>query len=401
MIEVDISNVWGALALPDLLAMEKEIFDAHWKLTEGGGEESPAPGWLELPLREDTEELARIQACAEKIRRDSDVCVVVGMGESILGARAAMELLQGVHRNVGRGKGDPRIYFAGSSLSTRQWNGLVHLLEDQDYSLIVVSKTGTAMEPALAFRGLRWLMERKYGTDGANARIYAVTAPEESALHQMARESGWETFALTAHGEQYSVLTAAGLLPMAVAGIDIVEVLEGAFAGREAYDLRSFENPVWLYAAVRSLLGRSGRQVETLVSFEPELRGFGLWWQQLFGGIPGADIFPAACIFPEERYASGGKARFETMVRFAPGGGEHIIGSDWQDLEGLNCLEGKPLSFVQEQAAAAILSDHVDKDIPVLTMDCGAPDGRTLGELFYFMELARGICACIPGGDTV
>ena len=407
MIEVDISNVWGDLALPDLLAMEKEVFDAHVKLAEGTGEGSEFTGWLDLPLREPTEEIVRIRQCAQRIRCDSEVCVVVGIGGSYLGPRAAIELLQGVNRNLERGKEDPQIFFAGNSLSTRQWNELLRLLEGKDFSIIVISKSGTTMEPAIAFRGLRWMLERKYGTDEANNRIYAITDPEQGALRQMAQEAGWETFVIPPNvGGRYSVLTAVGLLPMAVAGIDIMDVMQGAMDGKEVYDLRSYENPVWLYAAVRNLLYRGGKKIELFTSFEPGFRSFGGWWQQLFGESEGKDgkgIFPATAEFTADLHSlgqliqQGERNLFETMVRFAPCDAECIIGSDWKDLDGLNFLEGKPLSFVEEQAGLGTLNAHVDGGVPVITMDCGTLDDRTVGELFYFLELSCGISAYVLG----
>ena len=199
-----------------------------------------------------------------------------------------MELLQGPNRNIGRGKGDPQIFFAGNNLSTRHWNELVGLLEGKDFSVIVISKSGTTLEPAIAFRGLRWMLERKYGTDEAGKRIYAVTDPVCGALHQMAEEEKWETFAIPVGvGGRYSVLSPVGLLPMAVAGIDIMEVLNGAMDAKEGYDLRSFENPVWLYAGVRNALSRRGKAIEIFESFEPGFHGFSRWWQQLFGESEG------------------------------------------------------------------------------------------------------------------
>ena len=188
MIQVDISNIWGQLSLPDLLAMEKDVSQAFDTLLEGNGPGGEYTEWLNLPMQEPSKERKRIEKAAKRIRKDSDVCVVIGIGGSYLGPRAAIELLQGPNRNLTRGKGEPRIFFAGNSLSTRHWNELMQLLEDQDFSLIVISKSGTTTEPAIAFRGLRWMLERKYGTDQANKRIYAVTDPCKGALHQMAAE---------------------------------------------------------------------------------------------------------------------------------------------------------------------------------------------------------------------
>ena len=270
MIKVDISNVWGQVSLPDLLALEKEVFAAHMTLTEGNGPGNDFLGWLDLPVAEPTEEMIRIQAAADRIRESSDVFIVVGIGGSYLGPRAAIELMQGCNHNIGKGKGNPQIYFAGNGLSTRHWNELMRLLEGKDFSVIVISKSGTTTEPAIAFRGLKWMLERKYGTDGAKKRIYAITDPCKGALRQMATQEGWETFVIPPDaGGRYSVLTAVGLLPMAVAGIDILAMLKGAAQAREAYTDCSLDNPVWLYAATRNMLYRSGKVIEVLESFEP------------------------------------------------------------------------------------------------------------------------------------
>ena len=407
MIEVDISNVWGEIALPDMLAMEKEVFDAHMKLTEGTGEGSGFLGWQTLPVREQTEEILRIRKAAEKIRSDSDICVVVGIGGSYLGPRAAIELLQGIHHNIGKGEGNPRIFFAGNSLSTRYWYEVMRLLEGKDFSVIVISKSGTTTEPAIAFRGLHWMLERKYGTDEANARIYAITDPVQGALRRMAEENRWETFVIPADvGGRYSVLTAVGLLPMAVAGIDIMEVMNGAADAKENYDLRSYENPVWLYAAMRNLLYRSGKKIEVFASFEPGFRAFGSWWQQLFGESEGKDgkgVFPVPAELTADLHSlgqliqQGERNLFETMVRFAPCDEAHVIGSDWNDLDGLNYLEGKTLDFVQEQAYFGTLNAHVDGRVPVVTVECGELNARTVGELFYFLQLSCGISAYVLG----
>ena len=215
--------------------------------------------------------------------------VVIGIGGSYLGPRAAIELLQGPNYNMGKTAGNPQIYFAGNSLSTRHWNELQHLLDGKDFSILIVSKSGTTTEPAIATRALRWMLERKYGTDEARCRTYVITDPADGALRQMATEEGLETFEIPSNvGGRYSVLTAVGLLPMAVAGIDIMEVLNGAADAKEEYDLRSFENPVWLYSAVRNLMCRQGKAIEILASFEPCFKMFGSWWQQLFGESEGS-----------------------------------------------------------------------------------------------------------------
>ena len=407
MITVDISNIWGDLSLPELLSAEKEVFDAHMLLTEKNGPGGDFLGWMDLPVAEETEEISRIRAVAKNIRENSDVFVVIGIGGSYLGPRAAIELLQGQNRNIGKGKGDPMILFAGNTLSTRAWHELVKLLEGKDFSLALISKSGTTTEPAIATRALRWLLERKYGTDGARKRTYAITDPENGALRQMAAEEGWETFVIPADvGGRYSVLTAVGLLPMAVAGIDPMEVMQGAAEAKQEYDLRSFENPVWLYAAIRNLLYRKGKTIEILESFEPGFKMMGAWWQQLFGESEGKDgkgIFPATAEFTADLHSLGQMIQqgqrnvFETMLRFDPPENAVTIAGDYKNLDGLNYLEGKTLDFVDEQAYLGTLAAHVDGGVPVITMEAGKLDAKKLGELFWFFELSCGISAYVLG----
>ena len=407
MITVDISNIWGELSLPELLQAEKEVFDAHMLLTDRNGRGSDFLGWLDLPVEEETQEIARIRAAAKTIRETSDVFVVVGIGGSYQGPRAAIELLQGANRNLGKGKGDPMILFAGNTLSTRAWNELVKLLEGKDFSLCLISKSGTTTEPAIATRALRWLLERKYGTDGAKKRTYAITDPQKGALRQMAEEEGWESFQIPQSvGGRYSVLTAVGLLPMAVAGIDPMEVMAGAAEAKKEYDLRSFENPVWLYAAIRNLLYRKGKCIEILESFEPGFQSMGGWWQQLFGeseGKEGKGIFPVYAEFTPDLHSlgqliqQGERNMFETMIRFDAPDNAYTIGSDYKNLDGLNYLEGKTLDFVDEQAYRGTLAAHVDGGVPVITVEAGKLDAAKVGELFWFFELSCAVSAYTLG----
>ena len=403
MIKVDISNVWGQLSLPDLLATEKEVFAAHQTLTEGSGEGNDFLGWLNLPVEQETDEIRRIRAAAKRIRESSDVFVVIGIGGSYLGPRAAIELMQGCNHNIGKGKGNPQIYYAGNTLSTRAWNELQRLLEGKDFSIAIISKSGTTTEPAIATRALRWLLERKYGTEGAKKRTYAITDPAKGALRQMATEEGWETFVIPPNvGGRYSVLTAVGLLPMAVAGIDPMEVMAGAVQAKKDYDLRSFENPVWLYAGVRNALYRKGKAIEILEAFEPGFGCFGRWWQQLFGrseGRDGTGIFPAAADpgSAGQPVREGRRNLFETMVRFDAPEKEYVIGSGWKNLDGLGNLEGKSLDCVERMVFEDLVSANEEGGIPVITMDCGELNDRKAGELFYFMELACGISAYVLG----
>ena len=407
MITVDISNIWGELSLPELLSVEKEVYDAHMLLTDRNGKGCDYLGWLDLPKEEETTEIRWIRSAAARIREHSDVFVVVGIGGSYLGPRAAIELLQGCNRNLGKGKGDPMILFAGNTLSTRAWNELMGLLDGKDFSVAFVSKSGTTTEPAIATRALRWMLERKYGTEGAKKRIYVITDPVKGALRQMAEEESWESFVIPANvGGRFSVLTAVGLLPMAVAGIDPMEVLRGAAAAKKEYDLRSFENPVWLYAAIRNVMYRKGKRIEILESFEPGFKMMGAWWQQLFGESEGKDgkgLFPVTAEFTADLHSLGQMIQqgerniFETVLRFDPPETPCVIGGDYKNLDGLNYLEGKTLDFVDEQAYRGTVAAHVDGGIPVITMEAGKLDAGKLGELFYFFELSCGISAYVLG----
>ena len=418
MLKVDISNVWGGLSLPDLLSTEQEVFQAHKTLTEGKGEGNDFLGWLSLPTFEETEELQRIRRAAERIRADSDVFVVVGIGGSYLGPRAAIELVKGQNHNLK--ESDPQVFFAGNNLSTRAWQELSELLEGKDFSINIISKSGTTTEPAIATRALRWMLERKYGAEKAKRRIYVTTDPKNGALRQMATDEGYESFVIPPDvGGRYSVLTAVGLLPMTVAGIDPMDVMLGAARAKKDLDIRSFENPAWQYAAIRNLLYRRGKSIELLCSYEPSFRYFAGWWQQLFGESEGKDgkgIFPATAEFTADLHSlgqmiqQGERNLFETVVRFTPPRRRTTIEVDWKNLDGLNYLEGKTLDFVEEQAFLGTVNAHVDGGVPVIILqtdevdadtliaiDLGALDEGKLGEMFYFFELSCGISAYMLG----
>ena len=407
MIHVDISNIWGELSLSDLLSIEAELSAAHMTVSERTGAGSEFLGWMDLPDRVPTAEHMRILAAAHQIRETSDILVVIGIGGSYLGPRAAIELLQGENRNLRRNRGEPMILFAGNSLSTRAWNELTKLLEGKDFSLCVISKSGTTLESAIAFRNLRWMLERRYGTAQAKRRIYAITDAEKGALRQMADEEGWESFVIPGDvGGRFSVLSPVGLLPMAAAGIDIMALLKGAAEAKKEYDLRSFENPVWLYTAIRSLLYRRGKAIELLESFEPGFAMMGRWWQQLFGESEGKDgkgLFPAYAELTADLHSlgqliqDGQRNLFETMVRFDPPVRKMIIGHDIKDLDGLNYLADRSLDFVQEQAYQGTMAAHADGGCPVISIDCGELNEKTLGALFWFFELSCAISAYLLG----
>ena len=307
MIQVDISNIWGALSLRDLLSAERDVFQAHLSITEDHAPDKMVSAG----------EFDRILAVAERIREESEVLLVIG---GSAGTRGVIEQLQGSHRNLERGRGDPPIFFTGDSLSTRAWNELLRRIEGKDISLCVIGRHGEPQERAIAFRNLKWLLERRYGTDEARQRIYTVAA-EETPLHTMAREEDWEAFEIPGNGQgELSVFSAAGLLPMAVAGIDIRALLRGAKDAWEAFNLRSYENPVWLYAAVRSLLGRMGRGLELLRTTEPEFSCLGSWWQGLFHGIGnGIPVCAGLCenlwLQPSREMPGGFRKPFSVLIR--------------------------------------------------------------------------------------
>ena len=388
----------------DIKGLETQVSAAHGLVNDKTGLGNDFLGWVDLPVNYDKEEFARIEAAAARIRKDTDIFIAIGIGGSYLGARAAIEFLKSPHYNAKK-KDTPDVYFAGNTISSTALSDLLELCEGRRVSINVISKSGTTTEPAIATRALRWMLERKYGTEGAKSRIYAITDPCKGALRQMATEEGWETFVIPPDvGGRFSVLTPVGLLPLAVAGIDIMELMNGAADAKGSYDLRSFENPVWQYAAVRNLLYRNGKAMEIFESYEPGFKMFGGWWQQLFGESEGKDgkgLFPVTAEFTADLHSLGQMIQqgqrniFETMVRFDPPAARYTIGSDWKNLDGLNYLEGKTLDFVDEKAYLGTVAAHVDGGVPVITMDCGELNDRKVGELFYFLELCCGVSAYI------
>lgn len=404
MINLDLSNVWGELSLPDLLAAEQEVSSAHQTLASGKGEGGDFTGWLDLPTVDETEEVQRIRTAAQRIRESSDVLVVVGIGGSYLGPRAGIELLCGQHHNL---QGQTQVLFAGNTLSTRAWQELCQLLEGKDFSINVISKSGTTTEPAIATRALKWMLERKYGTEKARTRVYVTTDPRKGALHQMAEEEGWERFVIPPNvGGRYSVLTAVGLLPMAVAGIDSMELLRGAASAKIDLDIRSFENPAWQYAALRNLLYRRGKQIELLCCYEPSFQYMARWWQQLFGESEGKDgkgIFPASVDLTTDLHSmgqwmqDGERTIFETVLMIDRPARTCHVPFESENLDGLNYLAGKSVDEVNQKAAQGTEMAHKDGGVPVMELRADALDEQTLGRLIYFFEKACGISAYMLG----
>ena len=408
MIKVDISNVWGQIALPDLLAMEKEVGAAHAKLMDGTGAGNDFLGWLNLPTRQASDEILRIQSAARRIRNGSDVFVVIGIGGSYLSPRAAIELLQGPNHNMGKGKGDPQIYFAGNGLSTRHWNELCRLLEGKDFSIAIISKSGTTTEPAIAFRVFKKMLEEKYGAEGAKGRIYATTDKARGALKNLANVEGYESFVVPDDvGGRFSVLTAVGLLPIAAAGIDIAAMMKGAADARECCKEGTLDtNPAYKYAALRNILYRKGKNIEILVNYEPALMMTGEWFKQLFAESEGKDnkgIFPTAANFSTDLHSigqfiqDGTRSLFETVVWVKNPRSELVIEAADEDIDGLNYLAGKSVQFVDSKAYQGTLMAHMDGGTPNIIIEIDEANAYHFGYLVYFFEKACGLSGYLLG----
>ena len=366
--------------------------------TCAGGEYT---GWVDLPETYDKEEFARIADAAGRIRAQSKVLVVIGIGGSYLGARAVIELL-------GPAPDAPEICFTGNTLSTDAILAVYNHVKDTDFSVNVISKSGTTTEPAVAFRIFKALLEEKYGKEGARSRIYATTDKARGALKTMADAEGYETFVVPDEvGGRYSVLTAVGLLPIAAAGIDITALMQGA--GEEMRQLTGrpgVDNPAWRYAAARHALYEGGKKIELLACYEPSFRFFGEWWKQLFGeseGKQGKGLFPASVEFTADLHSmgqyiqDGERLLLETVVRFDVPLGSLTIPEDPQDLDGLNFLAGRDLAFVADQAMAGTRLAHVDGGVPNLLLTLPRRDAHSVGRLIYFFEYACGLSGLLLG----
>lgn len=400
MIQMDLSHIRQFIPLPYEEARAAQLRLAHSHLQHGDGAGGEFTGWVQLPRQYDREEFARIQAAARKIQQDSQALVVIGIGGSYLGARAVVELLHSPNFNLTH-KGGPDIYFAGNGLSSDAMLEVIELVKDKDFSINVISKSGTTTEPAVAFRIFKALLEEKYGKEGARRRIYATTDAHKGALKGLADAEGYEEFVVPdAVGGRYSVLTAVGLLPIACAGVDIAALMEGAAQAMEALAAPGADNPAWQYAAARHALYTQGKKVEILVGYEPSFRFFGEWWKQLFGETEGKDgkaLFPASVEFTADLHSmgqyiqQGERLMLETVVRFARSRGSVTIPHDPDNVDGLNFLAGKDLSFVAEQAMRGTLLAHVDGGVPNLVVTAPARDAQSVGWLIYFFEYACGL----------
>ena len=405
-IRFDTSNAVPFLPQDWLTSRLARLETARTQLENGSGLGGEYTGWVHLPRDYDKEEFARIQAAAERIRSDSQALVVIGIGGSYLGARAVVELLHSPNFNLTH-KGGPDIYFAGNGLSSDAMLEVIELVKDKDFSINVISKSGTTTEPAVAFRIFKALLEEKYGKEGARRRIYATTDAHKGALKGLADAEGYEEFVVPdAVGGRYSVLTAVGLLPIAVAGIDIQQLMEGAADARAAFQTPGMDNPVWQYAAARNALYQAGKKIEILGCYDSAFRFMAEWWKQLYGeseGKEGKGIFPASVEFTADLHSmgqyiqEGERQLFETIVNFERSRGRILVPGDRENLDGLNFLTGKDLKFLCEQARLGTRLAHVDGGVPNLTIQVQQADAYHVGGLLYFFELACGLSGYLLG----
>ena len=354
--------------------------------------------------------LTESKKAAKKIQEDSDVLLVIGIGGSYLGARAAIEFLRhGFYNNISKeARRTPEIYFVGNSISTDYIKGLIDVVGDRDFSINMISKSGTTTEPAIAFRVFKEILEKKYGKEGAAARIYATTDKARGALKKVADEEGYEEFVVPDDvGGRFSVLTAVGLLPIAVSGADIDKLMEGAASAREMALNQDFEeNDAVKYAAVRNILLRKGKNVEILANYEPSLHYVNEWWKQLYGESEGKDqkgIFPAAVDLTTDLHSmgqfiqDGARIMFETVLNLEKPEHELLINEEPVDLDGLNYLAGKSVDFVNKSAMNGTILAHTDGNVPNLRIDIPERNEFYLGQLFYFFEFACGVSGYLLG----
>ena len=406
MLSIDVSHAASFLPLPYEEALRPRLARAAQWLQNGGAKGDDFIGWVKLPRDHDREEYARILAAAKKIQSDSKALVVIGIGGSYLGARGVIECLCSPNYNL-RKKSTPNIYFIGNGLSSDALADVMELLGDDDFSINVISKSGTTTEPAVAFRFFREKLERKYGKAGAAARIYATTDRSRGALKALADAEGYETFTVPDDvGGRYSVLTAVGLLPIAVAGIDLDELMHGAQEMMDRCAVNDFTNPAWQYAAIRSELYHRGKKIELLACFEPAFRFMAEWWKQLYGESEGKDnlgLFPASVDFTADLHSmgqyiqQGERHLLETVVRFAPGKRSQIVPHDALNGDGLNFLAGRTMDYINRQAMDGTLLAHVEGGVPNIILNLDENNARTMGQLIYFFEYACGLSGYLLG----
>ena len=391
----------------ELSAMASAVEDAHQKIQDKSGEGSDFLGWVDLPVNYDKEEFERIKKAAQKIKEDSKALVVIGIGGSYLGARAAIEFCTSQNYNL-VSKDTPNIYFSGNSISGNSLSELVDLVKDVDFSINVISKSGTTTEPAIAFRIFRDLLIKKYGEEEAAKRIYVTTDKEKGTLKEFSDKAGYETFVVPDDvGGRYSVLTAVGLLPIAVAGIDIDKMMQGAADARDAYSVCDIhKNDCYKYAAIRNILLGKGKAVELMVAYEPDFTMMNEWFKQLFGESEGKDgkgIFPASVVCSTDLHSMGQyiqdgvRMLFETSVMFTKPKREVVIEEDDVNADGLNFLAGKTMDFVNRKAYQGTLLAHVDGGVPNICIEVPEMNEYEFGYLVYFFEKACAVSGYVLG----
>ena len=406
----DYSKAAGFVQEHEMAYMSELVAQAKEKLVAKSGAGNDFLGWIDLPVDYDKEEFVRIQKAAEKIRKDSEVLLVIGIGGSYLGARAAIEILGHSFANVVSKeiRKSPEIYYVGNSISSTYIKHLIDVVGDRDFSINMISKSGTTTEPAIAFRVFKEILEKKYGKEEAAKRIYATTDKAKGALKNLATEEGYETFVVPDDvGGRFSVLTAVGLLPIAVSGADIEKLMEGAAAGRkEALENDFAENGALQYAAIRNILLRKGKTIEVLANYEPSLHYVSEWWKQLYGESEGKDqkgIFPASVDLTTDLHSmgqfiqDGNRILFETVMNVETSKEEIIINEEPVDLDGLNYLAGKTVDFINKSAMNGTILAHTDGNVPNLIVNIPEQNEYYLGQLFYFFEFACGISGYLLG----
>ena len=394
----------------NILAYKEKVENIHKDLNRRAELENDFVGWLHLPTNYDKKEFARIKKAAKKIKKESDILVVIGIGGSYLGARAVIESLTSTFNNMltTKERKYPQILFAGNNLSPNYINELIEYIGDKDFSVNVISKSGTTTEPAIAFRIFREILENKYGIDEARSRIYVTTDKKKGALKTLADSEGYEEFVIPDNiGGRFSVLTAVGLLPIATAGIDIDKLMEGAKNAQERFDDPNLKyNACYQYAVVRNILYKLCKTTEILVNYEPKMQYFTEWWKQLYGESEGKDekgIFPAGALFTTDLHSmgqyiqDGRRTLFETVIRIKEPNSDIKINSDDDNLDGLNYLAGKGLDYVNKKAMEGTIEAHVSGDVPNIVIEIEKLDEESIGELIYFFEKACAISGNILG----
>lgn len=410
MIRFDTSHALQFVKHNEIENQKEMVVSAHKALHEKTGAGSEFTGWVDLPVNYDKVEFERIKKCSEKIREDSDILIVVGIGGSYLGARAAIEMLAGSFYNLQRmkDKKGPMVLFAGNSISSAYMHELVEFIKNYDVSINVISKSGTTTEPAIAFRILKEQMEKKYGREEAARRIYATTDKQKGALRTLAEKEGYETFVIPDDiGGRYSVLTAVGLLPIAVAGMYIDKIMEGARDACLVYLNPDLEkNPCYQYAAYRNALYKKGKVIELMVNYEPSFHYFTEWWKQLYGESEGKDqkgIFPAGADFSTDLHSLGQyiqdglRVLFETVLLVDKPRHSFTIGHDTENLDGLNYISGMDMDEVNRYAAIGTILAHKDGGVPNLVISIPEINEYNFGWLVYFFEKACGISGYLLG----